>query len=342
MFFGLLSLYLQQLSGISIDPTPVAIIINPCPCYTLVNSVDFHPQKNLFCVTYTHSNIVALYKIDAAGKPKMVQILSNPSAALSEPQHAVFSPDGEKIVVANWTNQTLTVYRCEEKSFFSKKPAAVIPSDSRLAQHKPHGIAFSPCGKFLAIAYGAANYYQRAIALLRMTKEGMGYELVDVLQGVEALPGIPKGITFSPDGTCLLVTFSDANCLVIYDLAKQDQTIALIPRQIIRGQETKISRPEDVKISPDGNCCAITNSDQHTVTFYPFDKISNQITQNTPSYVLQNPEAHLCFPHGIAFSPDGSFLLVTEFGPIRTTKEEDIAWDTTMRPDQAKISIYKI
>ena len=172
--------------------------------------------------------------------------------------------------------------------------------------------------------------------MFRIAKDGMDCELVGLLQGLEGLPGTPKGITFSPDGTCLLVTFSDANSLVFFDFD------LLTPRQTIQGEETGISRPEDVKIFPDGSYCAITNSDAHTVTFYPFDKTSNRITHNTPSYVLQNPAARLCFPHGIAFSPDGSFMLITQFGPINTTDDGDIEWSNTMRPDASKVNIYKI
>jgi DNA-binding beta-propeller fold protein YncE len=314
-----------------ICPVPVASAANPTNCYSLINSVDFHPTRNLFCITCTHGNEIILYEIDEEGSPRIVQRINNPSAQLSEPQHAVFSPDGEKIVVVNWTNQTLAIYPCEENGFYRTAPIAVIPHPARLPHHKPHGMAFSPSGHFLAIAYGAANYHGRAIALFKEC------ELVSVLE--EELPGIPKGITFSPDGASLLVTFADQNSLVIFDLV--DGTICPIPKQIIQGPETLISRPEDVKISPDGALCAVSNSDQHTISFYSFDKVLNRVAQTTPCFILQNPEAGFCFPHGIAFSPDGSFLLITEFGPIRTTNEGDITWDPSMKPDLAKISIYR-
>ncbi|NGX47171.1 MAG: hypothetical protein K1000chlam3_00543 [Chlamydiae bacterium] len=338
-------LFLQQVicaNEILIDPVPTAMVCNPNPHYSLINSIDYHPKQPLFCVTYTHSNKVLLYEINGAGKPVIVQSLSNPLANLSEPQHAVFSPDGEKIVVANWTNQTLTIYQRKESDFFCAKPAAIIPSPSSLIHHKPHGIAFSPCGNYLAIAYGAASCYGRAIALFYMTKEGLDCELVHVLEGTEALPGIPKGITFSPDGTCLLVTFSDVNSLVIFNLSGNNKTILQTPRQVIQGQETRIFRPEDVKISANGNYCAVSNSDQNTVTFYLFDKTLNLVTQRIPCYILQNPEACLCYPHGIAFSPDGLFMLVTEFGSVNITKEGDIFLDNTTRPKQSKFNLYSL
>ena len=92
-------LFLQQMIRANealIDQVPVAAVHNPGPNYSLINSIDYHPTQNLFCATYTHNNKVILYEINDAGKPEVVQILSNPLARLSEPQHAVFSPKLEK------------------------------------------------------------------------------------------------------------------------------------------------------------------------------------------------------------------------------------------------------
>lgn len=320
----------------SIHPSPVAVLSNPNSHYSLINSVDFHPKNNLFCATYTHNNKIIFYEIDANQKPQIFQILQNPRARLSEPQHAVFSPDGKTIAVANWTNQTLALYRRKKNGFFRERPIAVIPSPERLKNHKPHGIAFSPCGTWLAIAYGAARYCGRAIALFQRKKES--FELISLLNDPSTLPGIPKGIAFSPDGSSLLVTFCEAHSLAIFGIDKQNHS--LHSKQIIQSPQAQISRPEDIKISPDGRYCAVSNSDQHTVAIFPFDPKSNSISQATPFYVLQNPEARLYFPHGIAFSRDGSWLAITQFGPVDTTEEGDIAWSSQMDPSAAKINLY--
>lgn len=344
VFFTLF--FLQQVGlcadEIFLDRQPVAMVYNPGPQYSLINSVDYHPSQQLCCVTYTHGNKVILYSIDNSGKPKMFQCLSNPQACLSEPQHAVFSPDGEKLVVINWTNQMLTVYLKEKSGFFSAQPSAIISPPTLLSKHKPHGIGFSPCGNYLAIAYGCACYYGRAVALFSVSKDGLKYEFLHALEGKNDLAGIPKGITFSPDGTCLLVTFSDLNSLNIYSLSKNKKTIVQAPRQVIQGDECKISRPEDVKVSADGNYCAVSNSDQNNVSFYSYDKINNLVTQSTPCDILKNPEANFHFPHGIAFSPDGSFLIVTEFGKVDTSAEGNIVWDDNTIPEQSKFNVYKL
>lgn len=325
-----------------IDSKPIDVIFNPCPDYTLINSVDFHPKQDLFCITCTHANQVLFYKTNLDGKVELVQRLKNPYAKLSAPQHAVFSPDGEKIVVANWTNQTLTIYKRKKDNLFQTKPIATILAPRSLKHHKPHGIALSPCGNYLAIAYGAASYYDTAIALFHITEEGLGCKLIHMLHGIKELPGIPKGITFSPDGSCLLATFCDINSLIIYGLTEGSKRIEKTPLQVIEGPGSRISRPEDVKISPQGDYCAISNSDQNTITFYPFDKISNRITQNIPCNILQNPKAGLCFPHGIAFSPDGSLFLVTEFGRVGVTKGGDITWNNKTSSKEAKCKLYSL
>jgi 6-phosphogluconolactonase (cycloisomerase 2 family) len=321
-----------------INPQPFAVVKNSLPNYTLINSVDFHPTENLFCVTYTQGNCIILYRIDPSGNVELVQTLKNPLALLSEPQHAIFSTDGKKIIAANWTNQTLTVYDSHKNDLFYEVPTVIIPASNPLKQNKPHGIVTSPCGNYLAIAFGASTYYEQAIGIFRITKKGNGYELINKFAAQEGLPGAPKGIVFSPDGNCLLVTFSNLNNFMIYDLDAQ-KSILPIPRQIIQGPETGISRPEDIKISSDKKFCAVTNSDRHTVTFYSFDKESNRIADNVPYYTL---EAKLCSPHGVAFSPDGAFMVVTEFGQVFTANDGGIGWKTGIAPEEAKFSVYKM
>lgn len=324
----------------NIASKPVTTIVNPCSKYSLINSVDFHPCQNLFCVTYTHGNRIDLYEISISGNISLVQTLINPKAKFSEPQHAIFSADGNAIVVANWSNQSLTFYNKINNSY-STSPSNTLHRLHLPANYKPHGITTSPCGNFLAIAYGAASYYGKAIALFQNKENNEDFKLVNLLK-TSHLPGIPKGISFSPDGNCLLVTFSDDNSLVIYDLNKFENKILPTPRQTIKGLETKISRPEDVKISPDGKFCALSNSDQNSVTFYPFDSKLNRVTQTLPCRVMNAPEFELCFPHGLAFSPDGAYLVITEFGPIDTTLDGDLFWDDKTMPNWSKINVYKI
>ena len=222
----------------------------------------------------------------------------------------------------------------EENLLFSERPANTIASPKDLQHCKPHGIAFSQCGNYLAIAYGAASNFERGIALFQ--SQGLHLECVDFLKNKD-LPGIPKGITFSPDGNYLLVTFCEPSYLSIYHI--KNQKIDPIPTQTISAY---LSRPEDIKISPNGRYCAVTNSDQNTTAFYSFDPKSNSICENTPFYLLQNPQARLSFPHGIAFSPDGQYLAITQFGRVQTTEQGDISWNPKIKSSEAAVHLYSI
>lgn len=321
-----------------IMPSPVSVNQNSGQ-YSLINSVDFHPKENLFCVTYTLSDKVILYALDTEGRANMVQTLSNNRASrLSKPQHAVFSPDGELLVIVNWRNQTLNIHQQLRNGLYSARPSDIIHPVDELKNYRPHGIAFSPDGNFLAIAYGASSDYGRALGLFKKVKSNK-FELINTLMDAE-ISGTPKGIAFSPDGRALLVTYSDVNSLVIYDFDSINKKILPTPRQVVDGMETGIFRPEDVKITPDGKYCVLSNSEKHTVTFYSFDSSSNVVLANTPYFTLKNPEAQLCFPHGIAFSPDGCFMVITEFGNIQFTEVGSIECEG-LTPDQAKFHVYK-
>lgn len=267
----------------------------------------------------------------------LIQTLRNPKAKLSAPQHAVFSPDGGKLVVANWMDQTLNVYLSRGNGLFYETPHGIASCPEDLKNCKPHGVAFSPSGKFFAIAYGAAEYFDRALALFRMREESL--ECIHILKNGD-LPGTPKGIVFSPDGTDLLVSFSDINSIAVFSI--KNEAIDPIYKQIVSHPESGLSRPEDLKISPSGHFCAATNSDKNTVTFYPFDQKSNTLLQTSPVYTLQNPDALFAFPHGIVFSSDGKFLAISQFGPIRLTEDGDIFGGDLSKASNAAIHLYEM
>ena len=77
------------------------------------------------------------------------------------------------------------------------------------------------------------------------------------------------------------------------------------------------------------------------MTFYPFDKKLNLFTQQTPSYSLKSADSGLCFPHGMAFSPDGSYFVVTQFGDVQPN-DWGIDLGVPIKADIAKVFIYKV
>lgn len=326
-----------------VGPSPLVVVLNANARPSLVNSIDFHPDSRLFCATFTQNNCLVIYQLDNSGKPILFQVLQDPHAKLDRPQHALFSKDGGSLIVANWCNQTFNVYRADPHGGYERSPVAVVPFPSPTNTFRPHGMTISPDGKRLAVAFGAAKQHPKAVALFQILHPGtdqVQFQLLDLLQSSEIEMGIPRGITFSPDGTCLLVTLSETNALLLYALDVSYEKILSTPRQILQGEESGLSRPGDIKFTADGNCFAISNSDKDTITFYTYDPEYNYIWNQSPFHTMKNPEAELCFPHGLAFSPDGKYLAVTQFGPAIFDKDSNLSsWGSEMKDS---VRIYRI
>src|SRR5437764_759051 len=120
----------QIASHIVVDPIPCAEIKSPCPYYTLVNSVECHPRKNPCCVTYSHSNNVILFNFSNPSSPYIQQKLNNPLSKFRIPQHAIFSADGQSLVIVNWLNQNVNVYHTDTPESYFPYPFAMfsVPS----------------------------------------------------------------------------------------------------------------------------------------------------------------------------------------------------------------------
>lgn len=323
--------------------SPLHLLRNSDPNPSLVNSVDFHPKANLFCVTYTHNNRVIIYQIDEDDRVTTFQVIENTPSKLSCPQHALFSPGGTSLIVVNWWSQTFNIHIADLNGLYQQAPIAVLPFLLPTDNFRPHGMAFSPDGNYLAVAYGASKQDPKAIALYQVNEPGtsqMSFSLLSLLQGDEIERGIPKGIAFSPDGSCLLVTLSETNAVIIYTLDLSRGEIVSTPRQILKGLTTLISRPEDIKFTVDGNYFAISNSSKDSITFYRYDNKYNSILDYSPSHIMENPEANLSFPHGLAFSADGKYLSVTQFGPVLFDENSNLSsWGTERRDS---VAIYRL
>ena len=315
---------------------------DPSKKYSFIHSVRFHPTQNEMCTTYAHDNRLIFYSIDQT--VTKIQTIEGSQTNLNYAQDAIYASNGEKLIVVNWTNQLMIFERKTPGGLFHEKPKIIFNPPKIFKDHRSHALALSPCGKYLAVAYGAVAQFKRALAIYSLGENQSSFELIDVLNGPEVIPGIPKGIAFSPDGKAILTTFSDIHHLTIYSLTDHDKGIKFIPtpQQSIEGTETGISRPEDIQISSCKTYCGVTNSGNDTLTFYPFDLFSNQITQNTPFFTLKNPEADLHFPHSLAFSPDGSFLIITTLGLLKIAENGDVIFNKALQPSDAKINVYRL
>lgn len=322
------------------EPLPVDCIKNNSWGYTLINSVAFHPNEDLFCAAFSSVNQLINFKIDRFGQARVHQVIKTTDALLDGPQHVVFSADGSKIFAVNWGGENFTIYQREQGERYASRPVACIPFPEPLAGFKPHGMDISRSGKLLTVAFGWITDHKRALGLFSVDDDGTQLRLLDWLEE-EQLMGVPKGVAFSPDESCLLVTYADMNCICIYNIDHLAGRLDPVPKQIFEGAATRLFRPEDIKLARDGCSITVSNSEADCVASYSFDRVNNRITDKTPTHVLENPDAHMRFPHGIAFSPDGALLVVSQFGPLPVTSNGNIVFGKDTPRRQARINIYR-
>lgn len=322
------------------ESSPTDSIQNNTWGYSLINSIAFHPHENLFCAAYSSVNQLINFGVDPFGQARVSQVVKGNDALLDGPQHVVFSRDGQKIIAVNWSSEAFTIYQRGSDGLYASRPLASTPFPAPLAGFKPHGMDVSPSGGLLAVAFGWTSSHQKTLGLFRFDGADASIHLLDAMPD-HILPGIPKGIAFSPDERCLLVTYADLNCICIYDIDPQAGRIHPVPRQRVEGEATGLCRPEDIKVARDGRSIIVSNSGADCVTFYAFDPASNRITAPLPVHALANPDADLRFPHGMAFSPNGDLLVVSQFGPLPVTSNGDIIFDKNTPRRQARINIYR-
>lgn len=322
------------------EPHPVDCIRSRAKTYSLINSVAFHPSENIFCAAFTTVSQLVIFKIDRFGQARTSQVLKNPQAMLDEPQHVVFSTDGQKIIAVNWNSEIFTIYPRTANGRYAHSPMASIKFPAPLAGFKPHGMDMSRSGKLMVLAFGSTSLRKRGVALFSFDDKTPEIRLLSHIKE-EQLPGIPKGVVFSPDGSCVLVTYADANCICVYGFDALTGQLNPEPLQTFKGEATRLFRPEDIRISHEGDSILVSNSEADRITSYPFDSLHNRITEETPSHALENPIANMQFPHGIALSPDGGLLVVSQFGPLPITSDGNIVFGSKTPRKQARINIYR-
>jgi sugar lactone lactonase YvrE len=282
--------------------------------------------------------MLILYVIDSAGRAKFFQKISGSNTGFIGPQHAMFSRDGERILVLDWSGETFTIHPRLRDGSYASAPIVVIPFPQPLAGYKPHGMDVSPSGTFIAVTFGNSAIKPKAIAVFRYRNSTNRIELLSMVEQA-SLPGIPKGICFSPDETHLIVTFSDVNAICLYGFDSASGDIHHTAAQSLQAAGVGMNRAEEVRLTHENDQLIVSNSGNNSIAFYRFDGFRNRIVDAVPEHTIAQDQFGLEFPHGLAVSPDGCYLVASQFGPLQTTLDEDIVFGPTTPKRQAKLWI---
>lgn len=227
--------------------------------------------------------------------------------------------DGNLLAVGN-SGDKLNIYRVKEVDSceIASTPYALL---GELPNQRMHGVAFSSDSKYLV--YTTIDDPDQ-ICIYRLyqdaKKKGPKFERTQHLQNL-CHPLKPKSVAFSSDDRFVAICYSLRSSktvthlgrIAIYAFDAQLGKIHPHPISITEpGAYCGIISPENILFSKDNSTLLVTDQVLDRVTAHSVNPSTGQL--GDAKVLLENPQAKLSFPHGIALSHDGKYLAVTNLG----------------------------
>jgi 6-phosphogluconolactonase (cycloisomerase 2 family) len=257
------------------------------------------------------SNSVSQYEaIGGALSPLTPATVADPGS----PFQVAVSPDGKSVYFTN--NRGAPVDHVSQYNIgptgalTPKTPAAVLTGQD------PTGIAVTPVGKSVYVAnFGGDTVSQYGV--------GPGGGLTPKTPATVAVPGGPIRVAVNPDGRSVYVT-NVSNTVSQYDVGPGGGLTPKTPLTVAAGID-----PVGVAVSPDGKSVYVSNNDffavAGTVSQYDVGP-GGGLTPKTPPTV-----AAVHQPEGVAVSPDGKSVYVTNLG-AGTVSQYDVGPGGALTP----------
>jgi DNA-binding beta-propeller fold protein YncE len=282
-------LFRREASG-RFEPTPYWTIGGPGSGLEYPHDVSFAPsgKDELLAVAQRGGSIVIYQKSDSAdnyGQAPIFEICGPETKLKFSDGVAFVPPDNDYLAACNLEAGTISFYRKTSSSpvRFDLKPVAELRHKS-LAQ--PDGLAFSRCGRWLAVAnHGnhSVSVFRRRHRAFSADKLQYGPEPSTVIKE----PGLrhPHSVAFSPETNHLFVTNAGANYFSVYAPGRRVLNIrwsqSPVMRKIIGPDDMfkKINKRNRMEGGPKGiavhqNSLAIC-SPEHGVKIYSFCEPGN-------------------------------------------------------------------
>lgn len=246
----------------------------------------------------------------------LLQTLVDPPG-LTWPENLAFSPGEDLLAITNSIDGVVNLFAVAANTHTIVTPAAIsITAEDGV---NPHGVSFSPCGRFLVYSTVESPGSLRCFRLGPEPDGRLEATPQQVLTN-RFHPMKPKGVAFASDGRHVVVSYgpnaerqshgAEPGFLASYAF---DPATGLSSGPVwIRVQELGLECLEDVSIYPDASRLVVTDQGADRAAVVEFDAATGAIGKVTGTLV--NPEARLSFPHGNAVSPDGRYLAIANYG----------------------------
>lgn len=241
---------------------------------------------------------------------------SNNITKLGWPENLTISCDGTLLAVSNSATGKICVYKINlDSNLLHPSPIAFVEAGDQGL----HGIRFSPDGNYLAyVTYDGLG----KIRVFRVTTPIKGSSSFDLVESVDSAfeDLAPKGIAFSHNMNYVAVCYSTkirsgwaapSGKLAIFKFNAKTGKIDQAPICEI-GTDDGLNTPEDVLFFSDNSLLLVSNQGNDTITAHNFDQTTGLLSESR--VILGSPQSGLNFPHGIAISPNGERLAVSNYG----------------------------
>ncbi len=281
---------------------------------TCTGAAWFH--GNYLATLNLYGETIITYSFDEEKKEFTIlqQIKNQPEAKLGHSEQLAISPDGTLLAVANnkpGVGAYFSIYTIDLTSHLINP----IPIFSLPIRGFIHNVRFSPDGKYFAYASFDSN---ESACVYKVVNNPSNFNLVAVYKRPNNQKLLKaKAINFTKDNHYVVLAYAYgvtsssgspnfASLLVTHPF-HPDGTLGEAICSV-KGNFTI----EDIAFSKDDKAIIATDQAHDMLLIYPFDPKTGQIGSNYTS--IQNPEAQLSFPHGVSVSPDGKYLVATNYG----------------------------
>ena len=276
---------------------------------TCIGAAWFH--DHYLATVNLYGEHIITYHFDEEKKEFTIlqQIRNQPNALLEYPEHIAISHDGTILAVCNNHHKAfISLYSIDAQThLIDPTPFFTLFSHGFL-----HNVSFSPDDTYLA---SASFDKKESICVYKLQANSSTKALKLAYKGANVRPDLKlKGVNFTQDGRYVILAYAYA----ISASPHLESELAIHPFNK-DGTIGEIISSVKGNFSFDGvaffnNDTAIVAPDQahDSLLIYPFNPETGLIEDNCT--IIQNPDAQLSFPHGVAICQNGNYLVVTNLG----------------------------